>query len=1440
MNAQFRKLKLLFKPFLFLAFCALQSISPAQESIPDFYKGPGIDPNRSYVNQHFNEHIDPFNGSLQLHYVDINIPGNGGFDLQVTRSYNSASVAGSNLSRFYGAAGLGWTIHYARVIYKPLVGACGGSSRNDVLNDPVLELPDGSTQLLAFTGGAPNLLSTQRWSAECNAAGMIVRSPDGVRYDMTQNVTIPSGGPSPLAAWYTTKITDRNNNSANIFYSSANSLEIAYITTNDGRRVDFSYFAKTASESTRRISTVTSRDSTGDRIYTYAYQAVPSVLGAFTLTSVTRPDGAKWQYRYFASQNAAPGSYLLSGLTYPDGGTIDYSYGTASSDYVYFDTVSNSNDPSTVIKKKTTSDGGIWNFSYLPGNSANYDVTTVNSPSGTVTYKHIGPNFTSSGTLWSAGLLVQKQTGTNQIENYTWTSQAISYQQYKRPGAWLATRFDSTTNAPVLASKSIQRDGATYSTTFSNFDSYGNPKTVAESGPNGGSRSTSLTYYYNTSQWIVRQLQNETITGVGSITRNFDAVGNLLSENRDGVATGYTRLASGDIGTITRPRGLISTYSNYYRGIPQNESHPEGVQISRIVTDSGNISSQKNGDNQTTSYQYDGLNRLSKITTPTGNPTTLVYGPNSKTATRGSLTQSTVLDGFSRVTSVTTGGKSITTSFDSLGRKIFSSIIGSSTVGHSFQYDILDRVIQITHNTDSSYRSFTYSSSGGIPTLAVRDERGFVTTHAYRAYGDPDQPLVMNITAPISTANVALTRNGRGLVTSATQAGITRTFNYDSRYYLTSTVHPEVGTTTYGRDDAGNMVSKTVGTSGTTIYDYDGRNRLWRVTSPNGSPSTVTNTYSLTDKLRTVTNAAAVRTYGYDANQNLTSESLVVDGLTLAATYNYNATDQLSSIVYPVLGRTIQFNPNALGQPTSVVAPAGSMFNVTFWPNGQTNSIAFAGGSRVTYGQNTREWLNAVTVKTGDNISRVASTLTYDKAGNVTAINDSVDASYNRTLAFDAINRLTTINGPWGSGAVAYNGANNITSYTLGSDVRAFTYDSQNRLSSVSSPISGTTGYGYDVYGNALPSGWGYTYDNASNLIAEGSAQANSYDGTNTRVKTVIGSAITYEFRSAHGLLLAEWRKQAGSFDTLKEHIHVAGKEVAEQRTDFQGANVLTPSWMFLQSDANGSPLSATAANGTLLFKENYQPYGSQLNGTAVGYTQRGFAGRTQDAPNLVYMGGRYYNPIIGRFLSIDPKEADPSDLHSLNRYAYANNNPYRYVDPDGYTPVDLAFFAVDAVKLGAALYFGGDVGGATVDLAISAAAVFSPIPGVGQAIKGLRVADKAVEGLRAADKVVDSANAAKEGAGAYNRYKPGANFSKKTKNDIAEQAGNKCEYCGVETVAAKKSERGITPPRNEAQTDHIKPRSEGGTNAPSNAAHACRECNRDLSNTFKPSPRQE
>jgi RHS repeat-associated protein len=52
-----------------------------------------------------------------------------------------------------------------------------------------------------------------------------------------------------------------------------------------------------------------------------------------------------------------------------------------------------------------------------------------------------------------------------------------------------------------------------------------------------------------------------------------------------------------------------------------------------------------------------------------------------------------------------------------------------------------------------------------------------------------------------------------------------------------------------------------------------------------------------------------------------------------------------------------------------------------------------------------------------------------------------------------------------------------------------------------------------------------------------------------------------------------------------------------------------------------------------------------------------------------LYMQQRYYEPLAGRFLSVDPVTTDANTGGSFNRYDYANNSPYRYTDPDGRDP---------------------------------------------------------------------------------------------------------------------------------------------------------------------------
>ncbi len=47
--------------------------------------------------------------------------------------------------------------------------------------------------------------------------------------------------------------------------------------------------------------------------------------------------------------------------------------------------------------------------------------------------------------------------------------------------------------------------------------------------------------------------------------------------------------------------------------------------------------------------------------------------------------------------------------------------------------------------------------------------------------------------------------------------------------------------------------------------------------------------------------------------------------------------------------------------------------------------------------------------------------------------------------------------------------------------------------------------------------------------------------------------------------------------------------------------------------------------------------------------------------------GGRFYSPLLGRFLSADSLVPRPGDPQSLNRYSYVHNNPLRLVDPSGH-----------------------------------------------------------------------------------------------------------------------------------------------------------------------------
>jgi RHS repeat-associated protein len=163
-----------------------------------------------------------------------------------------------------------------------------------------------------------------------------------------------------------------------------------------------------------------------------------------------------------------------------------------------------------------------------------------------------------------------------------------------------------------------------------------------------------------------------------------------------------------------------------------------------------------------------------------------------------------------------------------------------------------------------------------------------------------------------------------------------------------------------------------------------------------------------------------------------------------------------------------------------------------------------------------------------------------------------------------------------------------------------------------------------------------------------------AYDGHGRRAFAQMTNGRTVlRAYSQRGTLL--FTRDAWKGDT--RHIHLGGKVVAETNTQ--------TGTRWVHTDALGSPMASTGPGGGVIERTRYEPYGATVGGTNPDGI--GFTGHVNDPDTgLVYMQQRYYEPLAGRFLSVDPVTTNAKDGSFFGRYHYANNNPYKFVDPDG------------------------------------------------------------------------------------------------------------------------------------------------------------------------------
>jgi len=132
-------------------------------------------------------------------------------------------------------------------------------------------------------------------------------------------------------------------------------------------------------------------------------------------------------------------------------------------------------------------------------------------------------------------------------------------------------------------------------------------------------------------------------------------------------------------------------------------------------------------------------------------------------------------------------------------------------------------------------------------------------------------------------------------------------------------------------------------------------------------------------------------------------------------------------------------------------------------------------------------------------------------------------------------------------------------------------------------------------------------------------------------------------------------------------------KESIKKCIVIAAATVVTPVYSATETvtnyiqDIGGSTIASFDSTSTTLnWRQKHHAYGDRDNKGPLE-NPLGYASHAENKNlNLVYMKRRWYDPEIGRFMSVDPNDLQITHFNTYNRYMYANNNPYKYLDPDG------------------------------------------------------------------------------------------------------------------------------------------------------------------------------
>ena len=1043
--------------------------SPALLFADGMYTGIGIDPWKPNFGTDYNENIDPNEGGLTLVYTDLTLPGNGGLDLEINRVYNSKSVYNANQYIDAGESLLGsygWSIHFGRI---KGVNPMGLPDYSNVK----IEMFDGSTHYAFKIPNSPNpdvFRTKEHWKMTWAADNKSLLLDDGTEYIFNQRAG---------TFYYATQI-NKNGNSINIFYRTENGKEhcIDYVEDSLGRTIDF------------RIETVKVVSAGGSN--SYDIDVLTGIWYCDTPIGSVCPDSGettKISYAYKKHDplgNSANPPYMLSEVIPLEGNSWYYDYdgshypyrelaavttpGEAEVTY-YFDTVYRGLKylpgfhEFRALQQKTYKERGCsqydtWTISYTQDDD--WDITEINDPCNRIThYTTYGYGSPLVGECWKFGLLnsmeISEEGSIELREEYEWarSSGFVSEKNHRIPFVCK----DYEIYVPLMTKKEITRDGKTYTTEFSDFDEYGNPGTIVETGDT--TRTTDFSsYWYNQDKNIITgRPVGETVTGLGgsfATTYQYNTNGQVTRVNRFGVTTSHAYYANGNLEKTTDANNHVTRFTWAWGNISNEEN--EEYTIIRNINKNGTVASKTSGRGYTTFFEYDKNLRLKKMEPPTGNPVIFEYADNYSLARRqrGGNYTDYYFDGLGRPTgSLDRAGIESFIVYNACGFKEYTD----SNVGDKIYYDSFGRITLIRHK-DGTQKNYTYNNSN----VTVTDENYVGTGYFYTAFGDPDDTLLTQVTDAYNNTTT-YDYNILGSLTGIQHGTVlAREFEYNTKNFLISESHADRGNITYTRDNVGNIKSRIDG-KGTIDFTYDGINRIKYI---DYGEEGVAYTYA-GHMLQNVNNAITSITYNYDSADRLKQTDETIFETTYSTDYQYDNNDNIKVIIYPS-GREINYTYNILNQVTKVAWAGGYVENVQYYTTGAKTgllkSFEYSNGVKTEFDYNARNLMKSLGSGTTSSNRILSLDYTYDTRGNLKTVTDLLDSTKNTNFTYDNLNRLKVFGGPWGNGRFEYDSVGNRTAKQVGGSTVNYSYNINNRLTSITG--SNPRNYYYNSDGDII------------------------------------------------------------------------------------------------------------------------------------------------------------------------------------------------------------------------------------------------------------------------------------------------------------------------------------------------------------------------------------